>query len=598
MRALVGLMWVASAAAQAPDVPAYVLPPARMAFRDTQDPMGSRLFRTTLTRTQVNLAGWWDFAADPKDAGEAARWFERFPAPEAALWVPGSWNAEARYWQYVGAGWHRRTFELPADGNARIHFSGVFYRAKVWLDGTLLGEHEGAYLPFDFVVRGLRKGPHSLVVRADNHLNELTLPKRNVDWFPFGGIDRPVYVELVPDVFIERFSVAAADGRPTATLALRNDGPAIARAVVIEVNGRPVGSETRQIAAGRSSIQVEFTVNDPVAWTPEAPNLYSARAVVGNDDQFTRFGIRTVAVKGADILWNGQRIRLRGVNRHDDHPEWGPSAPPRLLRQDVEIIKRLGANAVRSHYPPAEMFLDYCDEAGLLFLDEVPSWQYRTEQLGNPALQEKIEAAFRGMVERDGGHASVLSWSLGNEWPEPDRSYAAIEKLVKFARSVDRERLITFITGGATPWRVHELVDVIAVNWAKYQWYDPFTALDAVEGAKSVTALTRLHERYPEKPIILTEFGGAESQAGWHNWGNAKWSEEFQARNVEDSARFALETPWMSGGCVWQFTDTRTAPERFLAGRLHGWNAKGIVDAQRAPKLAFYRLQDVYRARR
>jgi len=90
--------------------------------------------------------------------------------------------------------------------------------------------------------------------------------------------------------------------------------------------------------------------------------------------------------------------------------------------------------------------------------------------------------------------------------------------------------------------------------------------------------------------------GGAESQAGWHNWGNVKWSEEFQARNVEDSARHALEEDWISGGCVWQYCDTRSAPERFLGGRMHGWNGKGVVDAYRSPKLAFYRLQQVYRS--
>jgi beta-glucuronidase len=141
-------------------------------------------------------------------------------------------------------------------------------------------------------------------------------------------------------------------------------------------------------------------------------------------------------------------------------------------------------------------------------------------------------------------------------------------------------------------------VDIISVNWAQYQWYDPITYLDEGEGEKSIADVARIHQRYPGKPVILTEFGGAEAQAGWHNWGNVKWSEEYQSRNVEDSARYALEQDWLSGGCVWQFSDTRTAPERILAGRLHGWNTKGVVDAQRNPKLAYYRLQEVYQKRR
>jgi beta-glucuronidase len=342
-------------------------------------------------------------------------------------------------------------------------------------------------------------------------------------------------------------------------------------------------------------LEFDLTIARPRIWSPEEPNLYSARAVVGSDDQFTRFGIREIGLRGNQILLNGQRVKLRGVNRHDDHPEWGSAAPAYLIRQDVEIMKRLGANAARMHYPPVEMFLDYCDQNGLLFLEEVPSWQYRAEQLAKPAIQEKIKRHFREMLERDAGHVAVLTWSLGNEWPDPDKSYDVIKSLVAYARSLDRSHPITFVTGGSHVWRVHELVDVISVNWAKYQWYDPVTYLDPEEGKKSIADLERIRARYPEKPVIVTEFGGAESQAGWHNWGNVKWSEEFQARNVEDSGRYALAEDWLSGGCVWQFSDTRTAPDRFLAGRLHGWNGKGIVDAQRSPKLAYYRLQELVR---
>jgi beta-galactosidase/beta-glucuronidase len=200
------------------------------------------------------------------------------------------------------------------------------------------------------------------------------------------------------------------------------------------------------------------------------------------------------------------------------------------------------------------------------------------------------------MVARDMNHPSVITWSLGNEWRQPDESYEVIRELIRSARPYDATRLLTFVTGGGSARRVHELTDVICVNWALYQWYDPFTVLDRSEGDKSAVELASIRERYPGKPVILTEFGGAEAQAGWHNWGNVKWSEEYQARNVEDSGLHALEQDWISGGCVWQFCDTRSAPERVLAGRLRGWNGKGIVDAHRNPKLAFYRLQQVFRS--
>jgi beta-glucuronidase len=169
--------------------------------------------------------------------------------------------------------------------------------------------------------------------------------------------------------------------------------------------------------------------------------------------------------------------------------------------------------------------------------------------------------------------------------------------MIRKAKALDNTRLVTMVTGGPNVWRVHELLDVICVNWARYQWYDKFTTLDRTWGDKSAADLDKIHAKYPTKPVVLTEFGGSEAQAGWHNWGNVKWSEEFQAKNVEDSAWYALDQPWISGGCVWQFCDARTAPERFLAGRQHGWNGKGIVDAYRSPKMAFYRLQEIYRSK-
>ncbi len=597
-------MWTARVAGQGPEIPPSSLPAPAAVSDDGQDPMNVRLFRTTTTRAQINLGGWWDFVTDPADKGEALGFAARIPEPETRLWVPGTWNSVARYWHYVGPAWYERRFETPSDSNLRIAFGGIYHKAKVWLDGRLLGEHEGGYLPFFFTVPALRRGPHRLVVRIDNRLGDHTLPKRGVDWFPYGGMDRPIYAEAVPAAFIDRFHVTpTAVTKTGATLkvsvGIENLGAAGEMAVSFSVDGGKPHVRRQQVPAGKGSVDFEVPLANPRLWSPESPALYSARVALGADadDQFTRFGVRTLAAKGTSILLNGSRIKLRGANRHEDHPDWGSASPPNLLRQDIEILQRLGANAVRAHYALPEMFLDFCDQYGFIFMAEVPAWQYSPQQLQEPVVQEKILNHLREQVARDRNHPSILTWSLGNEWPQPDQSYDVVRRLVEQARRLDGTRLITMVTGGPHVWRVHGLLDVICVNWARYQWYDPFTVLDRQEGDKSIADLAKIHERYPEKPVILTELGGAESQAGWHNWGNVKWSEEFQAKNVEDSAWHALETEWISGGCVWQFCDTRTTPERFLAGRIHGWNGKGVVDAYRSPKLAYYRLQQVYRSR-
>ncbi len=588
-----------------PEIPPSVLTPPAIEWDGGQDPMASRLFRTTTTREQISLGGFWDFVTDPKGVGEAQEYFARFPKPETQLWVPGSWNTQGRYWHYEGPAWLSRTFDVPRDGSLRLRFGGVFYLARVWLDGEAVGEHEGGYLPFAFIKGNVKRGRHRITVRVDNRLGSLTVPKAGVDWFPYGGIFRPAYAELVPASFIDNVHIIT--GEVTSERAalnvrvfLRNlAGGSGRERISFEVNGRERYSATHAFEGGSPEIQFQVAIDNPRLWSPSNPWLYGVRVVLGEgrDDQFTRIGIRKFTTKGPVILLNGKPFKLAGANHHDDHPDWGSALPPHIIRNDIEIIKRLGANAVRGHYPPDEIFMDFCDQNGLVFMSEVPAWQNTFEQLSNPVVQQKIKDQFRDMVWRDMNHPSVFSWSLGNEWPDFAKSYDTIKSLVDYARSTDSTHFVTFITGGAHIDRSSALIDIICTNWAKYQWYDPFTTLDEAEGDKSIALLNRIHERFPEKPVVVTEFGGAESQAGWHNWGNVKWSEEYQARNVADSGKYALEQDWISGGCVWQFCDTRSAPSRFLAGRLHGWNAKGVVDAYRSPKMAFYKLQELFHVR-
>ncbi|RPI23612.1 MAG: hypothetical protein EHM61_19295 [Acidobacteria bacterium] len=564
--------------------------------------MATRLFPTTSLRTQIQLAGFWDFLPDPQGRGEANKYFDRFPKPETRIWIPGTWNTYARYWHYEGPAWFRRRFQVPNEGRLRLRFAGVFYRARVWLDGKFLGAHEGGYTPFSFTEANPGKGEHELVVMADNSLDDETVPKGGVDWFPYGGIYRPVYAELVPDVFIHDFhvtpSVASAQ---TANLRvkvfLRNgSGTDREEQVTFEVNGRVLYSQKLKLNGAEPEVSFSVPLEKPNLWSPASPFLYTARLYLPQtgDDQYTRFGVRSFVSDGPRILLNGEPFKVRGANRHDDHPDWGSAVPPHIIRQDVEILKRLGANAARSHYPVDEMFMDFCDENGLVFLDEVPAWQNLPAQLAKESVQNKIKAQFREMVYRDMNHPCVLSWSLGNEWPEFEKSHDIIKSLIEYARSIDNSHFITFVTGGARTGPISALLDVICTNWAQYQWYDPFTCPAPEEAEKAMAKLNRIHESFPDKPVLITELGAAESQAGWHNWGNVKWSEEYQARNVSDSARYSLDQDWIAGGLVWQYADTRSAPSRFLAGRLRGWNAKGVVDGYRSPKMAFYKLQELF----
>jgi len=360
-----------------PEIPPLVLSDKLNQDVKSIDPMQSRLFKTTDVRKQINLAGFWNFVTDPDSTGEEKNYHGSFPMSETQLWVPGTWNCIPRYWQYQNPAWYQRELYVPGKGNLRIRFGSVFYKAKVWFDGQLLGEHEGGYSPFTFDIPDVSKGDHELIVCVDNSLDDESLPKNGVDWFPFGGIYRPVYAELIADKYIDKFHLILSEiSDNKATFIVKAFIKSLITGLSIKdislfINGKNYYSQNHELSGTTSSIQFEVTIDNPLLWSPETPNLYLARLVLGNeeDDLYTRFGIREFTTKGYEIYLNGERFKLMGANHHDDHADWGSALPPHLIRQDIEIYKRMRANAARGHYPPSEMFMDYCDEYGIVFMN-------------------------------------------------------------------------------------------------------------------------------------------------------------------------------------------------------------------------------------
>jgi len=586
-----------------PDFSPYQLPDAIIDYDDGIDPMQSRLFRTTSTREQINLKGFWEFISDPAENGDEKKFFESWPAVETLMWVPGTWNSTARHWQYIGQAWYRRTIEMPRSGNLRLHFGGIFYYCEIWVDGRNLGSHEGGFTPFEFIIPNLEKGDHKLIVKVNSKLSSETVPKADTDWFPYGGIYRPVYAEIIPDARIQRIKVSPV---------LSTDKKAIIKTQVSinNISARTITKDLKLIMDGQikktisvecpsgvSKHDLEIVINDPKLWSPESPYLYSLGAEIGNkeDDQFTRIGLRSFRKDGYKLLLNEQPFKFMGVNHHDDHPDWGSAMPPELIKKDIEIIKALNANGIRSHYPPSELFLDFCDQYGLVFFNEIPAWQLTPPMMANPKVKKKMKDQFVEMVNRDYNHPSIFCWSIGNEWREMEKCYDDVKEILEFAQSIDSTHFVTLVTGGAHPDKSFEFSDLITTNWDEYSWYGDITTPDSTIAKSRIERLEAIHRTFPDHPIILSEVGGAGAQAGWHNWGNVKWSEEFQAINTKESVKFSLYTEWMSGGLVWQFCDTRSAPTRILTARLRGWNGKGIVDNYRYPKMSYYGLQELFR---
>jgi beta-glucuronidase len=586
-----------------PDFTPYQLPDAFMDYDDGIDPMQSRLFRTTSVREQINLSGFWDFIADPDEKGDDEKYFNSWPGTETLMWVPGTWNSTARYWQYLGQAWYRRTIEMTRPGNLRLQFGGVFYHCEIWLDGRKIGSHEGGYMSFEFIIPDLDKGKHELIVKVNSKLSSETVPKFDTDWFPYGGICRPVYAEIVPELRIQDIK---------ATPLLKPDKQALIKTQVLidNVSSRTIKRDLKLFLNGRlkqtlsvnckpgiSKHDLECVIDDCKLWSPENPYLYSLGIEIGDkvDDQFTRIGVRSFSKDGYKLFLNGKPFRFMGVNHHDDQPDWGSAMPPELIKKDIEIIKALNANGIRSHYPPSELLLDFCDQYGLAYFEEIPAWQLTPPMMANPVVKQKMKDQFVEMVNRDYNHPAVFCWSIGNEWREMEKCYDDLKEVLEFAQGIDSTHFVTLVKGGASLDRAFELSDLYTTNWDEYDWYGDPTIPDSTLAKSRIERLAAIHREFPDHPIILSEVGGAGAQAGWHNWGNVKWSEEFQAINTAESFKFSLYTEWMSGGFVWQFCDTRSAPTRILSARLRGWNVKGIVDNYRNPKMSYYKLQGLFK---
>lgn len=323
-------------------------------------------------------------------------------------------------------GKYRRTFTVPAgwaDKRVLLVFNGVMTDTEVWVNGQSAGpKHQGGFYRFKYDITDLVKpGENRLAVTVSKVSSDPSVEdaERGADYWVFGGIYRPVYLEAVPQQFIDWIAVdARADGTFRMDVHLAGKGNAeLVSAALIGPTGNSLTEPVQaKVVPGEEKVTLQTQVQNPKTWTAETPNLYTVRVDLQQGGQtihtvLKRFGFRTFEVRPGDGLYlNGQKIRLKGVCRHSFWPDSGRCLSKEINYADVRLIREMNMNAVRmSHYPPDEDFLEACDELGLYVLDELAGWQkppYDTE-IGKKLVKE--------MVTRDVCHACILFWDNGNE---------------------------------------------------------------------------------------------------------------------------------------------------------------------------------------
>lgn len=376
----------------------------------------------------------WEFRID---SGRGAGRWQVIPVPSNwELAGFGRYTHGRQWWQPAESAVYRTLFVVPRqlrERHVELVFEGVMTDTEALLNGRPVGEaHRGGYTRFTYDVSALLRfgRANRLEVRVAESSADASVERaeRQADYWIFGGIYRPVYLEAHPRAWIRHLAVDARhDGSLTVDVEASGPLPAEVRARVETLSGEAVGKPlTAPLAA--DGARIEGRVEGVAPWSAEAPNLYRLQVELVTLDglvqhrRHLRIGFRTVELRpGAGLFVNQRKVLLKGVNRHSHWPETGRAVPAAVNRSDVELIRSLNMNAVRTaHSPPDPEFLDACDELGVYVLDELPGWHdaYDTE-VGSRILRE--------MVRRDVNHPSVILWANGNEggWnPKLDAAFA------------------------------------------------------------------------------------------------------------------------------------------------------------------------------
>ena len=577
-------------------------------------------------RDGTDLSGPWHYSIDPfrsgisgfhgeqPDAGQQ-RWrdvdtreemrrdnrilyeFDLARSPLASL--PSSWlTAAPELRHYQGLMWYQRTFAMPKARAGRffLRFGAANYATRVYLNGQKVGEHEGGFTPFAFdVTKLLRDGDNQVTVGVDAAATDATVPPPVTDWENYGGITRAVRLVATPDTYVDDAWVRLTRAGQLA-VDVHLDGPQAARrAVRLRIAELGIDQRGTTDAAGnwRATMAAPAAL---VRWQPGRPRLYDVAIEAGSDRWRDRIGFKTVEVRGADILLNGQPIFLRGISMHEE--ELGaeptramtPAASRALLG---EIRDGLHGNFVRlAHYPHDETTVRMADELGLVVWSEIPVyWRVAWD---NPATLARARAMLAESILRDRNRASVAIWSVANETPVNDARNGFLRTLVSDVRRLDDTRLVSAAllvdrseAGGkpvmtlADP--LAEVLDVMAINTYN-GWYT----------ADRLADLSGIVWRVPaDKPLIFSEFG-ADARAGFFDpVAKQKFSEDFQADFYRATLAMSDGIPSLRGMSPWILKDFRS-PRRQNPDFQQGWNRKGLISETGQRKAAFDVLAGYY----
>jgi beta-glucuronidase len=580
----------------------------------------------TETRGILDLNGIWSFKLDTGHGFEE-KWYENKLTHAISMAVPASYNdvgVNADIRNHVGWVWYERVFTVPAMLSSErlvLRFGAVTHTAKVYINGALVAEHKGGFTPFEAEIQDvILLGKNRITVAVNNIVDETTLPvgnykelevegmgkvarnSPNFDFFNYAGIHRPVKLYTTPGVYIKDITVVT-DWQGTIGIVdyeIFLEGQADVKTSVIDESGGVVA----QFEGHRG----QYRIPTAILWEPLNAYLYTLRVELHQDgspiDVYEQpFGIRTVEVKNGQFLINRKPFYFKGFGKHEDSPIHGRGFDEAVNVTDFRLMKWMGANSFRTaHYPYSEELMRLADREGIVVIDEVPAvgvhLNFGATMFGQSVRRNTWEHigtfdhhkdVIRELVARDKNHPCVVMWSIANEpASEEEGAFEYFEPLVKLTRDCDpQQRPVTIVTHmWSTPdtCKVAELVDVLALN-RYYGWYAEGGALE-IARLKLRKEFKQWTERYPGKPIMMTEYG-ADTVAGLHDVDPVMFTEEYQVEYLRANHEIFDEFVSFVGEQVWNFADFNTS-QGIL--RVQG-NKKGVFTRERKPKAAAHELR-------
>jgi beta-galactosidase len=514
-----------------------------------------------------------------------------------------------------GVGWYRKTFTLDANYTGRrvyFDFDGVMAFPKVYINGQFAGEWDYGYNSFRIdATPYVRFGePNLIAVVADTQ-------RHRSRWYPGAGIYRKVTMTISKPVHIAHWGVfvttpSVSKGLASVKIAVAVENHLDSKintdvaVTLIDSDGVQAarGKVSSSIPSGNTSDTVQtLDIPNPRPWNIETPELYRAEITVSIagrklDFESVIFGIRSFEFTADDgFHLNGRRVQLKGVNLHHDHGSLGAVFNERAMERQLEIMKEMGANALRtSHNPPAPEVLDLCDRMGIIVWDEAfDKWEGTADHVTEEPLETFGERQIKNLVMRDRNHPSVVLWSIGNEIGTSEEGWGKTAARVSFMRDFvlkyDSTRPVAI--GNDNPddgnSNVLDALDVVGYNYmrryGRFRETHPDVPLIYSESASTVS--TRGYYEFP-LPESKTQFSQESGQVSSYDYNAMWWSD------VADRDFYLMEKDaFVAGEFVWTGFDYLGEPSPFLRKARSSYF--GIVDLCGIPKDRYYLYRSYWR---